>query len=65
MRLRINVFYVESDDMKKYKETECDKDMLSGRFSELPQNLTKKLKPNAIERDINYCISMITNNSLY
>jgi|TARA_B110000483_G_C18205332_1_gene547318 DNA-directed RNA polymerase II subunit RPB2 len=40
----------------KELKMECDKDMLAGRMSELPQNLTKKLKPNAIERDINYCI---------
>ncbi len=41
----------------KELKMECDKDMLSGRMSELHQNLTKKLKPNSIERDINYCIS--------
>ena len=40
----------------KELKMECDKDMIAGRMSELPQNLTKKLKPNAIERDINYCI---------
>ena len=40
----------------KELKMECDKDMLAGRMSELPQNLSKKLKPNAIERDINYCI---------
>lgn len=40
----------------KELKLECDRDMLAGRFSELSQNLTKKLKPNAIERDINYCI---------
>ncbi len=40
----------------KELKMECDKDMIAGRMSELHQNLTKKLKPNAIERDINYCI---------
>jgi len=40
----------------KELKMECDKDMLAGRMSELSQNLSKKLKPNAIERDINYCI---------
>ena len=35
----------------------CDKDMLAGRISELPQNLNKKLKPNSIENDIKYALS--------
>jgi len=34
----------------------CDKDMLGGRFLELPQNLSKKLKPNSIENDIKYAL---------
>lgn len=34
----------------------CDKDMLAGRLSELPQNLSKKLKPNSIENDIKYAL---------
>ena len=34
----------------------CDKDMLAGRFMELPQNLSKKLKPNSIENDIKYAL---------
>ena len=34
----------------------CDKDMLAGRISELPQNLSKKLKPNSIENDIKYAL---------
>ena len=34
----------------------CDKDMLAGRISELPQNLTKKLKPNSIENDIKFAL---------
>jgi DNA-directed RNA polymerase II subunit RPB2 len=34
----------------------CDKDMLAGRFAELPQNLSKKLKPNSIENDIKYAL---------
>jgi DNA-directed RNA polymerase II subunit RPB2 len=38
----------------------CDKDMLAGRISELPQNLSKKLKPNSIENDIRY--SLLTGN---
>ena len=38
----------------------CDKDMLAGRISELPQNLSKKLKPNSIENDIKH--SLLTGN---
>ena len=34
----------------------CDKDMLAGRIAELPQNLSKKLKPNSIENDIKYAL---------
>jgi DNA-directed RNA polymerase II subunit RPB2 len=34
----------------------CDKDMLAGRLGELPQNLSKKLKPNSIENDIKYAL---------
>ena len=34
----------------------CDKDMLAGRLAELPQNLSKKLKPNSIENDIKYAL---------
>ena len=40
---------------KELKVT-CDKDMLAGRLSELPQNLSKKLKPNSIENDIKYAL---------
>jgi len=35
----------------------CDKDMLAGRMAELPQNLSKKLKPNSIENDIKFALS--------
>ena len=35
----------------------CDKDMMAGRISELPQNLSKKLKPNSIENDIKFALS--------
>ena len=41
--------------VKELKAT-CDKDMLAGRISELPQNLSKKLKPNSIENDIKYAL---------
>ena len=34
----------------------CDKDMMAGRIAELPQNLSKKLKPNSIENDIKYAL---------
>jgi len=40
----------------KELKTICDKDMMAGRFSELPQNLSKKLKPNSIENDIKYAL---------
>jgi len=40
----------------KELKTVCDKDMLAGRISELPQNLNKKLKPNSIENDIKYAL---------
>ena len=40
----------------KELKTICDKDMLAGRISELPQNLSKKLKPNSIENDIKYAL---------
>ena len=40
----------------KELKTTCDKDMLAGRYSELPQNLSKKLKPNSIENDIKYAL---------
>ena len=43
---------------KKDLKLECDKEMLSKHtIAELPENLTKKLKPNTIERDINYALS--------
>jgi DNA-directed RNA polymerase II subunit RPB2 len=42
---------------KKDLKLDCDKDMLAGRMSELKDNLTKKLKPNTIERDINFALS--------
>jgi len=35
----------------------CDKDMMAGRFSELSQNLNKKLKPNSIENDTKFALS--------
>ena len=41
----------------KELKADCDKDMLAGRMSELPHNLVKKIKPNSIERDINYALS--------
>jgi len=41
--------------VKELKQT-CEKDMLAGRISELPQNLSKKLKPNSIENDIKYAL---------
>ena len=41
---------------KELKAT-CDKDMLAGRMNELPQNLSKKLKPNSIENDIKFALS--------
>ena len=40
----------------KELKTVCEKDMLAGRISELPQNLSKKLKPNSIENDIKYAL---------
>jgi len=41
--------------VKELKAT-CEKDMLADRMSELPQNLSKKLKPNSIENDIKYAL---------
>ena len=40
----------------KELKTTCDKDMMAGRLAELPQNLSKKLKPNSIENDIKYAL---------
>jgi DNA-directed RNA polymerase II subunit RPB2 len=40
----------------KELKTTCEKDMMAGRISELPQNLSKKLKPNSIENDIKYAL---------
>ena len=40
----------------KELKTTCDKDMMAGRLSELPQNLSKKLKPNSIENDIKFAL---------
>jgi DNA-directed RNA polymerase II subunit RPB2 len=44
---------------KFYKELKgiCDKDMMAGRFGELSQNLSKKLKPNTIENDTKFALS--------
>lgn len=35
----------------------CDKDMLTGRFSELPFNLNKKFRPNDIESGMKWALS--------
>jgi len=35
----------------------CDKDMMAGKISEIPLNLSKKLKPNSIENDTKYALS--------
>ena len=40
----------------KELKTTCDKDMMAGRLGELPQNLSKKLKPNSIENDIKFAL---------
>ena len=40
----------------KELKASCEKDMLADRMSELPQNLSKKLKPNSIENDIKYAL---------
>ena len=42
--------------VKELKAT-CEKDMIAGRLYELPQNLSKKLKPNSIENDIKFALS--------
>ena len=34
----------------------CDKDMMTGRFAELPTNLNKKFKPNDIEGGLKYAL---------
>ena len=41
----------------KELKTTCEKDMIAGRLYELPQNLSKKLKPNSIENDIKFALS--------
>ena len=58
--LMAQLFRVYFSKFVKELKTICDKDMLAGRLSELPQNLSKKLKPNSIENDIRY--SLLTGN---
>ena len=54
--LMSELFRVHFEKFAKELKAICDKDMLAGRISELPQNLSKKLKPNSIENDIKYAL---------
>jgi DNA-directed RNA polymerase II subunit RPB2 len=38
-------------------KTSCDKDMMSGKFNDLKNNLSKKLKPNEIESGLKFSLS--------
>ena len=55
--LMAKLFRINFGKFHKELKGICDKDMMSGRFSELSQNLSKKLKPNSIENDTKYALS--------
>ena len=55
--LMAELFRINFGKFVKELKMVCDKDMLAGRISELPQNLNKKLKPNSIENDTKYALS--------
>jgi DNA-directed RNA polymerase II subunit RPB2 len=55
--LMAELFRINFSKFVKELKTICDKDMLAGRISELPQNLSKKLKPNSIENDTKFALS--------
>ncbi len=38
-------------------KSSCDKEMMAGKFAELPTNLTKKLKPTEIESGLKFSLS--------
>jgi DNA-directed RNA polymerase II subunit RPB2 len=54
--LMAQLFRIYFTKFVKDLKTACDKDMLSGRLAELPQNLSKKLKPNDIESGIKFAL---------
>ena len=54
--LMAQLFRAYFGKFSKELKNACEKDMLSGRMSELPHNLTKKLKPNSIENDIKHAL---------
>lgn len=51
------IFRIYFGKFVKDLKASCEKDMLSGRLSELPQNLSKKLKPNDIDTGIKYALA--------
>ena len=55
--LMSQIFRTYFGQFVKDLKTTCDKDMLAGRFNEIPDNLGKKLKPNNIEIGIKLAFS--------
>jgi DNA-directed RNA polymerase II subunit RPB2 len=55
--LMAELFRINFNKFIKELKMICEKDMMAGRMSEIPQNLSKKLKPNSIENDTKYALS--------
>jgi DNA-directed RNA polymerase II subunit RPB2 len=55
--LMAQLFRINFGKFTKELKIICDKDMLAGKISELPNNLSKKLKPNSIENDTKFALS--------
>ncbi len=55
--LMSNLFRINFGKFAKELKAMCDKDMMAGKMSEIPINLSKKLKPNTIENDIKYALT--------
>ena len=55
--LMAQLFRINFNKFVKELKMICDKDMLAGKISELPNNLNKKLKPNSIENDTKFALS--------
>ena len=55
--LMATLFRINFGKFQKELKGICDKDMIAGKMSEIPMNLSKKLKPNTIENDTKYALS--------
>jgi DNA-directed RNA polymerase II subunit RPB2 len=55
--LMADLFRINFGKFAKELKGICDKDMMAGKMSEIPMNLSKKLKPNTIENDTKYALS--------